>query len=280
LDNIKEGCKLLKEHLDNFNEIYLPVDPDCDGYTSAALFYNYLVDVLHYPIEKIIYHIPEGKEHGLSTIMNWFPEDGTNRLIVAIDSSSNDYEEHRSLSNRGYDILVVDHHEASKYSENATVINNQLSEKYMNKMASGVGVIYKFFECWESMYNGQSAQNYLDLVALGEISDVMQMTTSENRYICDYGLNHINNKFLRNLIKKQCYSLFGITEDKFNNNYYTNGSITQIGIAFYITPLINALIRVGNPLEKERLFQAFITPDILVPSTKRGEKGMEETICT
>jgi len=37
---------------------------------------------------------------------------------------------------------------------------------------------------------------------------------------------------------------------------------------------------VGSPLEKERLFQAFITPDVMVESTKRGEKGMKETIAT
>ena len=267
LDHVREGCELLKKHIDNNNIIYLPVDPDADGYTSASLFYNYLVEVLNYPKEQIIYHIPEGKEHGLSTIMNWFPSNGSNKLIVAIDSSSNDYEEHQELSSRGYDILVVDHHEADKYSENAVVINNQLSEKYGNKMASGVGVIYKFFECWESMYGGQSAQNYLDLVALGEISDVMQMTTPENRYICDYGLSHLNNKFFKELVAKQAFSL----GDK---------PLSQIGVAFYITPLINALIRVGNPLEKERLFLAFTSPDTSVPSTKRGEKGLMETICT
>lgn len=267
LDHVREGCELLKKHIDNNNIIYLPVDPDADGYTSASLFYNYLVEVLNYPKEQIIYHIPEGKEHGLSTIMNWFPSDGSNKLIVAIDSSSNDYEEHQELSNQGYDILVVDHHEADKYSENAIVINNQLSVNYDNKMASGVGVIYKFFECWESMYGGQSAQNYLDLVALGEISDVMQMTTLENRYICDYGLSHLNNKFFKELVAKQAFSL-------------GNKPLSQIGVAFYITPLINALIRVGNPLEKERLFLAFISPDTQVPSTKRGEKGLIETICT
>lgn len=96
---------------------------------------------------------------------------------------------------------------------------------------------------------------------------MMMMTTLENRYICDYGLSHIHNRFFAELIEKQSYSL-------------GDGPLTQIGVAFYITPLINALIRVGNSLEKERLFQAFITPDELVPSTKRGEKGLEETIST
>ena len=40
------------------------------------------------------------------------------------------------------------------------------------------------------------------------------------------------------------------------------------------------MIRVGSDLEKERLFEAFVHPNISVPSTKRGEKGLTETICT
>lgn len=267
LDNIEKGCSCLKKHIDNQNEIYLVVDPDADGYTSSALFYNYLVEVLNYSSDKIIYHIPEGKEHGLSTIINWFPDNGVDRLIILPDSSSNDYDEHKELKERGYDIIILDHHEAPHYSENAITINNQLSRDYPNKNASGVGIVYKFFECWEVMFSGESINNYRDLVALGEISDVMQMTTLENRFLCKDGLAHLHNKFFKELVSKQSFSL-------------GDGPLTQIGVAFYITPLINALIRVGSPLEKERLFQAFITPDISVPSTKRGEKGKEETICT
>jgi single-stranded DNA-specific DHH superfamily exonuclease len=45
-------------------------------------------------------------------------------LIVLPDSSSNDFTEHKFLKELGYDILVLDHHEASKYSDNAIVINN------------------------------------------------------------------------------------------------------------------------------------------------------------
>lgn len=296
LDNIEEGYQMLKKHLDaDGHTIYLCIDPDVDGYTSSALFYNYLTDRLSYNRNfNIKYHVPDGKEHGLATIMDWFPEDGKDSLIVLPDSSSNDYEQHKELKNRGYDILVLDHHEAPSYSEDAVVINNQLSEKYTNKSLSGVGIVFKFFEYWEQKdreYISETdpeaiegwephIQEYLDLVALGLISDMMFMETTENRFICDYGLSHIRNKFFADLVQKQCYSLFGILTDQWTDEYLHNGSITQIKVAFYITPLINALIRVGNPLEKERLFQAFITPNVKVPSTKRGEKGLEETIST
>lgn len=284
LDNIEEGSLLLEKHILNGSKIFICVDSDVDGFTSAAVFYCFLMNTygVKYNI-SIDYHVPEGKEHGLQTLMDLFEGEKKYDLIVLPDSSSNDYEEHKHLKDLGYDILVLDHHEADRYSENAVVINNQLSKDYENKALSGVGVVYKFleyFEHWfadrnifpedpEGMAEGWEphAQDYLDLVALGEISDMMNMNTIENRYICDYGLSHINNGFFKELVEKQSYSL-------------GNGPLTQIGVAFYITPLINALIRVGSDLEKERLFEAFLMPQKQVPSTKRGEKGQMETLAT
>ena len=286
LDNMQEGYELLKKHILNGSKIFICVDSDVDGFTSAALVYCFLMNTYGTKYQfSIDYHIPEGKEHGLKTLMDLFEEKKKYDLIILPDSSSNDYEEHKRLKDLGYDILVLDHHEADHYSENAVVINNQLSKDYENKSLSGVGVVYKFFEYFEQsfeselisqmgeegMYEAEGwephIQDYLDLVALGEISDMMNMNTLENRYICDYGLSHINNGFFKELVEKQSYSL-------------GSGPLTQIGVAFYITPLINALIRVGSDLEKERLFEAFLMPQKQVPSTKRGEKGQMETLAT
>ena len=269
---------MLKKHLTAGSKILLIVDPDVDGFTSSALFYNYLTD--NYKNKRgfnfeLSYHIPDGKEHGLDTLLKDLTKNKVADLIVCADSSSNDYDSHKALKEMGYDILVLDHHNAPTYSENAVVINNQLSKNYSNKDLSGVGVVYKFFEYFEVKERQQLEEpgddlliwNYMDLVALGLISDMMAMLTLENRYICDYGLSYLRNQFFKDLVEKQSYSL-------------GDGPLTQIGVAFYITPLINALIRVGNSIEKERLFQAFITPNELVPSTKRGEKGLTETIST
>lgn len=285
LDHVEEGAQLLEKHILNGSKIFICVDSDVDGFTSAALTYNFLTEnYSNYGI-KIDYHVPEGKEHGLKTIMDTFNHHKICDLIILPDSSSNDYEEHTYLKSLGYDILVLDHHEADHYSEDAVVINNQLSNDYENKALSGVGVVFKFltyFEVYfenkkiarmgeEGIYEAEGWEpriyNYLDLVALGEISDMMNMETIENRFICEYGLNHINNGFFKELVEKQSFSL-------------GEGPLTQIGVAFYITPLINALIRVGSDTEKENLFKAFITPDLIVPSTKRGEKGQTETIAT
>lgn len=258
----------------NGSRILLVVDPDVDGFTSSAFVYNYLNNELAARTGckfTLDYWIPEGKEHGLEVVVKTLKDEKKYDLIILPDSSSNDYDLHQLLSEIGYDMLVLDHHEAERYSTNAVVINNQLSGNYPNKALSGVGVVYKFFEYVEQKLPelGHPSENYLDLVALGQISDVMNMTTIENRWICDYGLSHINNAFFKEIIEKQAFSL-----------KLEEGPLTQIGVAFYITPLINALIRIGSQLEKERLFQAFITPYEKVSSTKRGEKGQEEFIVT
>lgn len=94
----------------------------------------------------------------------------------------------------------------------------------------------------------------------------MNMNTLENRFILSYGLSHINNQFFQTLLDKQNFSL--------------NGDRTQIGIAFYIVPLINSMIRFGTQEDKEELFLAFTNPELVYPSTKRGHKeGETETIC-
>lgn len=278
LDNMDKAYEIFLKHLQNNSKIYICVDSDVDGFTSAALLINFIKDNYNFEF-NYEYHIPEGKEHGLKTLMDIFTDSKKYDLIILPDSSSNDYEEHKILKDMGYDILVLDHHEAEKYSENAIVINNQLSSNYENKCLSGVGVVYKFLEYFSFRYWKEFEEkgieeeffepiflNYLDLVALGQISDMMQFNTLENRWICEEGLSHINNKFFKTLIEQQSYSL--------------GSEITQIGVAFYITPLINALIRVGNKNDKENLFKAFIEPELIVPSTKRGEKGLTETICT
>lgn len=268
LDNIEAAADCFLKHLEKGSRIYLVIDPDVDGFTSSAVIYLYMM-ALKQNFEKfsnftIDYHVPDGKAHGLEMVMNELEDSQKYDLIILPDSSSNDYEYHSLLKGSGYEILVLDHHLCEKYSEDAIVVNNQLSEYYSNKELSGVGVVYKFIKYCDEILDVDFADYYLDLVALGIISDMMEITTLENRYICDYGLTHINNLFLTELINKQSYSL--------------GGELNQIGIAFYITPLINSLIRMGNIVEKENLFKAFINSEEIVPSTKRGEKGMTETL--
>ena len=276
LDNIMAGAECLEKHIKNKSRIYLVVDSDIDGFTSSAILYNYLME--NFEDINIEYHIPDGKEHGLDTIMPLLEHEQKYDLIILPDSSSNDYECHKKLNEMGYEILILDHHEAEKYSENAIVINNQLSKNYPNKSLSGVGVVYKFLQLLDERNGFNSADSFLDMVAVGECGDMMDLNTLENRFISDYGFSHLKNEGLRQLIKLQGYSIFGVKIEEITDSFLDNASITPINAAFYIAPLVNALIRVGSSKEKELLFQSFIKGKDIIPSTKRGHKGETETI--
>lgn len=260
LKNIDEGAKLLLNHLKNKSKIYVVVDCDCDGITSAAQLILYIRKI--YPEVNLYWTMHDGKQHGVELDK---VEEDTN-LVIIPDAGSNQYEEHKYLKERGIDVLVIDHHESEYYSDNAIVINNQMCN-YANKSLSGAGVVYKFLQHLDFITGNNFADDNLDLAATGIIGDMMLLQDLETRYIVYTGLKNINNYGLRTFIKKQEFSIGDIS------------NISPMSIAFYISPLINAIIRVGTQQEKEILFRAFISGTVYVPSTKKGHKSGDIEIC-
>ena len=271
-DNIHEGYQMFKEILllNPNQRILLVVDSDVDGFTSSAIMYSYLKKVK--PDLHIDYILHEGKGHGLSDLMDKIIEDDLKnelelRYIILPDSSSNDYIFHEQLGVLGIKCLILDHHiveEDTKFSEYAVIINNQLSENYINKDLCGAGVAWQFCRYCDSREGTTYADDLIDLAALGIISDMMSVLSPENRYIIYEGLRNIKNYYFLALCEKQSFSM--------------SGKLNPTTIAFYITPLINALIRVGAMDEKRRCFEAFIDGHQMVPSQKRGAKGTYEEV--
>ena len=264
LDNIFEGFDLLKTNILSESKIIIVIDCDVDGFTSAAILWNRIKEFD--PKANLEYRIHSGKQHGLEDLIKEFEESKSlPSLIVLPDASSNDYDYHSRLKNMGVNVLVLDHHEAEYESTDAIVINNQLSENYENKALTGAGVVWQFCRYFDECV-GQigTSDKYIDLAALGIISDMASVLTLENRYIISNGLKSIHNNFFQTILDKQAFSI--------------GNKLVPWKISFYVTPLINALIRVGTMEEKDKLFQAFIDGEQIVPSTKRGEKGMTEPI--
>ena len=262
LDNIDKGAKMLIKHLATGNKIFIQVDSDCDGFSSAAALINYINMIAPgHAQNNIQYRIHEEKQHGL--IVSTIPDDV--KLVIAPDSSSNDYIQHQELFNKGIDVLVLDHHEAEKVSQYACVINNQLCN-YPNKSLSGVGIVYKFCS-YIDLILGQKmySDDILDLVALGVIADVMSLKNFETKYLITQGIQNFRNPFIIQMAKNQAYSL--------------GEEITPIGIAFYIAPYVNATIRTGSMEDKKLLFESMLDFKAYeqIPSTKRGCKGQFET---
>lgn len=190
--NVHKGAEMLIRHIKNEDDVLIIVDSDADGYTSSALLINYLYTLFPaFVLNHISYKIHSGKQHGIYL-------EGMNidniKLIICPDSSSNEFEKHQILSEKNIDILVLDHHEADKVSEYACIINNQLCD-YPTKSLCGVGVVYKFCCYIDSLLNQNNADNFIDLVALGEISDIMDIRDFETRRLISKGISNITNPF-------------------------------------------------------------------------------------
>lgn len=264
LDNIEKGAELYLNVIKRNGNILIVVDSDCDGFTSATIIYQYTKKIA--PEIRISYLLHEGKQHGLQDHIDTIFEKGDNYdLIILPDSSSNDYKYHEQLKNICVPALVLDHHLTDvEISDNAVVINNQLSKDYPNKELTGAGVTYQFCRYIDNLLKVDYADYFMDLAAWGIIGDMGSVLEMENRYIIEKGLSNIHNFFFQTLIDKQSYSM--------------NDKINSTTVAFYIVPLINAMIRVGTMEEKERLFGAFVDGTKKVPSNKRGAKGTEELL--
>ena len=168
---MKEGATMLIKNIANESDLMVQIDPDVDGFSAAALFINYLAKLFpSYVQNHITYRLQDGKEHGI--IPSTIPSNV--KIVVAPDSSSNSVEECRELAARGIDILILDHHEADTPAEAACIINNQLCD-YGNKSLAGVGVVYKFCSYLDKLMNTSYADDFLDLVALGCVADMVSL---------------------------------------------------------------------------------------------------------
>lgn len=262
LINIKNAVEVFLKHYENKDMISILVDCDVDGYTSAAALYLYIKRLDNdYPVNYIMHK--DAKAHGLS--QDVVVPEGTKLLIIP-DAGTNDYQQCVSLLNDNVvaDIIILDHHQAelngckNNELDNVTIVNNQMSDDYPNKDISGVGIVYKFLQALDEATWNEYADDYLDLVAFGNISDVMNMTSFETRYLTNKGLNNINNKFFKALIAAQEFSM--------------KGKVNIHNVQFYNTPICNGCIRVGSDEERELMFRAFIEQDEFFEYKKRATK--------
>ena len=261
LDRIQDGVKMLVKHINNQDKTLIQVDSDCDGYTSSAFLINYLNQWFPAYVQNCVtYRVHDNKSHGL--ILETIPED--TKLVIAPDSSSNDYEVHKALHDRGCDVLVLDHHLADHVSEYACIINNQMCG-YPNKSLSGVGIVYKFCSYLDTFLGQNKADEFLDLAAVGIIADIMDLRDFETRWIIEYGMSHIRNPFIKEMMKRMDFKI--------------NGKLNPFKVSFYIAPFVNAMNRSGTLDERLLLFESMLEYRAyeLIPSTKRGAKGTMET---
>jgi len=257
LDNIDEAVDCFEKHYENENTIAILVDEDVDGFCSAGMMYSYIKEMNpNYPVKYILHG--KNKAHGLSNDVIITDDI---KLLIIPDAGTNDSEQCEKLK---IDIIILDHHEKEEDNEHAIIVNNQMSKSYSNKDFCGAGIVYKFLQALDERFWNEYADNYLDLCALANISDVMDIRSLETKRIINKGLSNIRNKCFSSFIEAQNYSM--------------NGRINIHNIQWYITPVINGMIRIGDQEEKELLFRSFIEQDEFFEYKTRARKDKPSEI--
>lgn len=234
LKNMEKAVKLFSQHIDMGSHIGILVDGDADGFASASLLYKFISKLY----ENVDLYAPDEKSHGLGPVMDALKKEKYNLLFVP-DGGSNDFIYHKELSENGTDIIVLDHHiidDIKEYENSpAVIVNNQLDDNTdTNYNYVGVGMVFLFIRAYKLIVNQNIKLDvYYPLLALGQITDMSDISDPEIRAQVDKGLSLFkSHKLFKN------YCLIKPSSHK---------------VSFEIAPKINAVARVGSEDERYNL---------------------------
>jgi len=211
-------------------------DYDADGVTATALLGMALEALGAEVREYIPNRFDEG--YGLNLeAMRTLHEQGAN-LIITVDCGIRSWEEADYSRSIGMDLIITDHHYPLDILPPAFAIINpkQAGDNYPEKNLAGVGLAYKLVELlFQSQQNPMDTREYLDLVALGTVADLVPLT-GENRSLVRAGL-----EFIRQPRRQGIMALIGVSG-------LSAPRITTTDISFTLAPRLNASGRLESAL--------------------------------
>ncbi len=244
LHGMKEAVDRIILSLEGNEKILVYGDYDVDGVTATSLILLFLRDLgfsTHYYIPK---RVEEGYGVNKESIRK-FAEEGVG-LIITVDCGISSVEEIAYANALGMKVIVTDHHEPPiKLPDAAALINPLLVGcTFPYKSLSGVGLAFyliaglrkglrekDFFKEGEE----PSLVDYLDLVAVGTIADIVPLT-GINRILVRAGLEQINVN--PRLGIKTLLEVCGIQP----------GHVDSSSVAYRLAPKINAAGRLSDAM--------------------------------
>ena len=187
--------------VENKEKILVYGDYDVDGVTSVSILMLYFRSIG----VDADYYIPDrsGEGYGINVAaIDRFRDSGVT-LMITVDTGVTAVDETEYAKKIGIDTVITDHHECHAVLPSACAVVNprRADSGYPFKELAGVGVVFKLvtalikldFErnnC-DGNYLKKAVSDYIDLVAMGTIADVMPLE-DENRIFVSMGLSKLN----------------------------------------------------------------------------------------
>lgn len=244
LKDMEKACQRLLSALKNKEKICIYGDYDVDGVSSTAL----LMTVFTKLGFNIDYYLPDRHSEGyglhIESLQKLIPKYD---LLITVDCGITALDEVDYAKDK-IDMIITDHHLPREILPDAFAIINptQTQCNYPNKNLCGVGVAFKLCQGLYQSLNKDihELENYLDIVALGTIADIVPLV-DENRRIVKKGLANIQNLGIKTLIEICNYD-----ENNINTGH----------IGFGVAPRLNAA---------GRLTHASIAVELLLATDKQ-----------
>lgn len=208
LKGLPEALALLKTAVTEQQHVLIVGDFDADGATSCALS---LLALQAMGLQRIDFLVPNRFEYGygltpeiVDVAQAYSPD-----LIVTVDNGIASVAGVERAKSLGIRVLVTDHHlPPDELPKADAIVNpNQQGCEFPSKNLAGVGVIFYLLSALRTelrkggWFQQQGIQepvmaNYLDLVALGTVADVVPLD-SNNRILVQQGLARLKAGYAR-----------------------------------------------------------------------------------
>ena len=216
-------------------KVFVFGDYDLDGMTAVTLMTRALAELGMQSDWRLPNRFGDG--YGLSSSAVEEMSQAGARYVITVDTGITANAEIALAKKLGMSVLVIDHHQPSGDGLpdcDVLLDPHQEGDTYPNPELCGVGVSYKFVCALYSRLSMPEPTKYLDLVALGTLADLVQMTP-ENRAFTKTGLKSIE------------YSCWPGLQEMYGDLMKSRGSVGGIDVMYKFAPLLNAPGRMERP---------------------------------
>ncbi|WOO40101.1 single-stranded-DNA-specific exonuclease RecJ [Rubellicoccus peritrichatus] len=244
ITNLDKAVDRLIRAMRDGERIGIVGDYDVDGVTSTVLLVSILRLFGVFPKYLVPRRLEEG--YGLSAAaLERLIADEEPELLVALDCGTNSVEEVAGLRAKGIDVVIIDHHQSKDAIPSDCIlvnphVNDGEDEPWRNLCT--VGLVFKVVHGLTKRLRDEEDEtalelklkDYLDLVALGTIADLVPLT-GENRIFTRFGLHRLQQTPRPGI--RALLDVAGLSPDQ---------DLTTPDVSFRIGPRINASGRMAD----------------------------------
>lgn len=243
LKDIKKTVDLIESAISLGKRIYIHGDYDVDGMSAVAILWKYLHNVRK---ANVMPYIPDRVEegYGLSESSLSFIYDKGVDLIITVDCGIRDHDIIEKWKKKNIDFIVTDHHQLPELLPECSIVHPELSQDRVFTGVSGATISWLlvcamiYFSDKEKFYYADVEG--IDLVAISILSDVMD-SRRINRHLLFVGMDQLRSSKRLGLVAL------------FKKSNLEPIKVRSEDLQFQIIPKLNAVGRIGDPLDAVRL---------------------------